>query len=101
MGRRNSTTQNRRHAVEDRMLDHCRRRLKPLKEDDYDDENPSVLPTRRMDQFTRKQREAMKAQEGRSVIYAPDADDDIHHVPEKGTTSDDGYYKKWFKRNID
>lgn len=99
MSRRNSRTQNRRNAVEDKMLERCKRRLKPLREDDYDDENPAMQLIKPLSKLTRKQRESIKAQRGRSVMYMPDSDDDGGWVPEQGTTSDEGFYKKWFKDN--
>lgn len=99
MGRRNSRTQNRRRHVEDKMVERCKRKLKPLKEDDYDNENSSMLPILHLKDMTKRERDAMKANKGRSVMYMPDSDDDGGWVPEKGTTSDDGFYKKWFRNN--
>lgn len=67
------------------------------KEDDYDDENTSMLVTKKWKDLPKKVKEAAEIQRGRAVIYAPDDNDNIGWVPEKGTTNDNGYYKKWFR----
>ena len=85
---------------QDKIVDHISIKPKFRDDDEYNEDNTSLVKNMKPKPLTKREREGMEAQRGRSLIYSPDKKDDIGWVPEKGNASSDPKaYQRWFRRN--